>query len=56
MSLDEPFQQNWSEPVDDIRQRFGRLEPSFSPRDVGVWTGVFLVCMTIVVGILEIFV
>lgn len=51
-----PFRGPWPDPVDDLRQRFGRLPPSLSLREIAVWTGLCLLAMGAVVGLLELFV
>lgn len=56
MSWKEPFDQRWPEPVDDLRSRFGRLAPSFSPKEMAILFGLFLVLMAAVVSLLELFV
>jgi len=55
-SWTEPFRGRWGEPVEDLRQRFDRLPPSFSAREVAAWTGLFLLVMGAVVVVLELFV
>lgn len=53
MTWKDPFEQNWPEPVDDLRQRFGIDLPSFTRREIAVFTGVLLAVMALVVGVLE---
>lgn len=55
-SRTDPFRQPWLDPVDDLRERFGRLSPSFSLREVAAWTGLWLLVSVAVVGFLELFV
>lgn len=53
MTWEEPFRQSWPDPVDDFRERFGLLAPSFTPREVAVATALFLLVMLGVVVLLE---
>ena len=55
MSWSEPFEQTWSEPVDDVRQRLGPMVPSFSLREVALTMGSFLLTMVALVGVLELY-
>lgn len=53
MSWEEAFQQDWPDPVDDLRGRFGLITPDFSPREVAMATTLFLLVMLGVVFVLE---
>lgn len=53
MPGEEPFRERWPEPADDLRDRFGRLLPSFSSRELATLLGRFLVVMVAVVVALE---
>ncbi|HKJ59765.1 MAG TPA: hypothetical protein VKA37_11075 [Halobacteriales archaeon] len=55
MSWEKPFQQTWSEPVDDVKQRFGPMVPSFLLREVALMMGLFLLTMISIVGVLELY-
>ena len=51
----EPFRGGWPEPVEDFRERFDPLPPSFSVREVAAWTGIFVLVMVAVVVALELY-
>lgn len=51
-----PFRERWLEPGEDLRQRFGRLQPSLSLREVAVLTGLCLLAIGVVVVALELYV
>lgn len=53
MSWKDPFERQWPDPVDDLRQRFGIDLPSFMPHEIAMFTGVLLVTLALVVLVLE---
>lgn len=54
MAREETFREGWPDPADDLRDRFGRLLPSFSTQEVAALLGRFLVVMVAVVAALEV--
>lgn len=56
MSWEEPFQQNWAEPVEDVSHRFRQLVPTFTFLEVAMMMGAFFFIMLIVVVVLELYV
>lgn len=55
-STEAPFRERWLKPTADLRQRFDRLPPSLSLREVALLTVLCLLVMAAVVGGLELYV
>lgn len=48
-----PFEQGWPEPVEDLRARFGLLDPDYTPRELARFTALLVAIVVIVVVALE---